>query len=569
LKHFIVLIIFLLIGCQTSVERSFHDLNEAFINWYFKFHPVEASRYGISDHHGLFRMIGSEQNEEHVADISRFIIELSQIDPTKLSTEDRINYEILVSKLEEMKYFMEKIKPWEWNPSWVLKEIYDGLFLISESQNIKMIDRVNAVKNRLSLIPKYLESSKSSLNLFSEIHFKEAKNILEGIMKLLDDMPIKLNSDNLTLDEIDLLIISGKKALVKHGKWLSNGSSNFSKIEFPIYLDLFNAFPLLVDKKYFFEKVYKLAHKKIVPIQNKLFEKSLPIYLMENDEPVWLDRDDTLEVIHWSIDYIYNKPENQVSNSGILAHFFDSMSKMEKFINSKNIMNVNNKKRIKLALYPGYLPLKDEVELFGHHQKVNSEIIYFIMNHGQSEGLFPLIKQEIDILNAKNINPGRMVQMSYSQKRPMSIRYLFPDLINQKGWELYSSRILMDLGYFPSDNFHLILLLKEELKTSCVGYIEGQYYTGKITRQKAISYLKNESFLTDKEADKMMKEMELKLFSGTYSFIGMLEMNSLQKEYEKKIGNFDDNYALYDFHQKILEQGMIPFNHLKKEILSP
>ena len=67
----------------------------------------------------------------------------------------------------------------------------------------------------------------------------------------------------------------------------------------------------------------------------------------------------------------------------------------------------------------------------------------------------------------------------------------------------------------------------------------------------------------------MMKEIELNLFSGTYSFIGMVEMESLQKEYEKKIGNFDNNYILYDFHQKILEQGIIPFNHLKKAILSP
>ena len=115
----------------------------------------------------------------------------------------------------------------------------------------------------------------------------------------------------------------------------------------------------------------------------------------------------------------------------------------------------------------------------------------------------------------------------------------------------------------------MVYLLKEELKTSCMGYVEGEYYTGKITRKKAISYLKNESFLTDKEAEKMMKEMELNLFFGTHSFIGMLEMESLQKEYEKKIDNLDDNYALYDFHQKILEQGMIPFNHLKKEILSP
>ena len=38
-------------------------------------------------------------------------------------------------------------------------------------------------------------------------------------------------------------------------------------------------------------------------------------------------------------------------------------------------------------MYSGYLPLKDEVELFGHHQQINSEIIYYIMNYGESAGL--------------------------------------------------------------------------------------------------------------------------------------------------------------------------------------
>ena len=57
------------------------------------------------------------------------------------------------------------------------------------------------------------------------------------------------------------------------------------------------------------------------------------------------------------------------------------------------------------------------------------------------------IKQEIDILNAANIIPGRVSQLSYAQKHPSMIRYLFPDLITQYGWRFYALNTFIDLGY--------------------------------------------------------------------------------------------------------------------------
>ena len=59
-----------------------------------------------------FRLIGKSENGEYVADISRFIVELSQIDATKLSPEERIDYQILYCHLEKMQYVVNKIRPW-------------------------------------------------------------------------------------------------------------------------------------------------------------------------------------------------------------------------------------------------------------------------------------------------------------------------------------------------------------------------------------------------------------------------------------------------------------------------
>ena len=110
----------LIVGCRSSPEVSFNNLMEAFINWYFRYHPVESSRYNIPNHHGKFKLYEISGRNEYYADISRFLIELSQIDATKISPDARLDYNTLFSRLERMKYLMEYIRPWEWDPCWTI-----------------------------------------------------------------------------------------------------------------------------------------------------------------------------------------------------------------------------------------------------------------------------------------------------------------------------------------------------------------------------------------------------------------------------------------------------------------
>ena len=80
MKYTWLVLIFLIIGCQSSAERSFNDLSKAFISLYYKFHPVESTKYSQKEFDGKFRKIDIFKNKEYLADVSRFIIELSQID---------------------------------------------------------------------------------------------------------------------------------------------------------------------------------------------------------------------------------------------------------------------------------------------------------------------------------------------------------------------------------------------------------------------------------------------------------------------------------------------------------
>ena len=136
----------------------------------------------------------------------RWVIYNGEIDATKISPNTRLDYNILYARLERMKYSMEHFRPWEWDPLWTVDEIHNGIYILSECVGFEMDVRVESVQSRLKEIPHILDQSKSSMTAHSELHISYANDRIDKLRSLLEQLPLKLNSDNLTLDKIDLLI---------------------------------------------------------------------------------------------------------------------------------------------------------------------------------------------------------------------------------------------------------------------------------------------------------------------------------------------------------------------------
>ena len=568
MKRILILIGIIIFGCRSSPETSFDNLNQAFISWYFKYHPVESTRYNMSKNNGRFSLNTKTEMDEYYADISRFLIELSQIDATKIAHNSRIDYNILYSQLEKMKYVIDEIKPWEWNPLWTLDELHDGLYILSERENIDMDNRVSAIQSRLEKIPELLENSKILMIAHSKIHILYSNTRVDKLLILLQQLPLKLNSDNITLDNIDDLIKKSTVALEDFKNWINSQAVKFDEINFPSDVSLIqNGFNHFTGGKYLSPHVYELAKKKLIPIQDRLFHLTLPFYLKENDEPVWLDRADTLEVIQWTIDDIYNNPKNKIRNDEVLSRFYKSLTAIEKFCYTKSILPRKKNKTIKLEFAPDYSSSQSPVFLFDKHpKKVSMDIVYNIKVPEADFGEYNLNQQEIDIINAMHILPGYGIQLGYSQNYASMIRYLFPDLVTASGWKFYALNMLIEEGYANWDQEYHILKLKEEISIITRTIMEMRYYSREINREDAIKFLREMAFMKENEAQLAQMETDLNYFSGTASFIGVMELNSLLAEYKRKQG---DNFVLSEFHRLILQDGIIPLFELKKRVLLP
>ena len=564
MKKILILIGILIFGCRSSPKASFENLNTAFINWYFKYHPVESTRYDMKDNHGKYRLNGTSERDEYYADISRFLIELSQIDATKISPDAQIDYNILYSRLEKMKYIMDDIRPWEWSTLWTIDEIYEGIYILSERVHLEMDNRVNALQSRLEKIPMVLDNSKNHMITQSRLHISYSNDRIDKLIMLLQQLPLKLNSDNITLDNIDRLIEKCVNALDEYKEWM-NIYAELDKMNFPKDLHLIEGgFMHYTGGKYQAAPVYKLAEKKLNSTQNRLFNLTLPIYLMENDEPVWLDRADTLEVIQWTIESIRKKPKNKIKNEEILSQFYESISKIEQFNYDQSLIPRKINKTIQLDFAPQYSFSNSHVFLFDYHPKEFArEVIYNIYHPSEDNIQYELTRQEIDIINAELIFPGFGVQLAHAQRFPSMIRYLFPDPVTVAGWKAYAVTMLIEQGFGDWGNEFQIFKLKTEISIIVRAIVEAQYYVGEMSREGAVAFLQKMAFMKKDEADMIQLESDLHFFSGTQSFIGMMEMNSLYNEYKRNQG---DEFNILEFHRIVLSNGIIPLYELKKQI---
>ncbi len=550
-------------SCKGSHTSSFENLQSAFIDWYFKYHPVKALGYNWSTNAGGFRSFDSSSREEYTADVSRFLIELSQIDATKLSDAERIDYNILFTRLESLKYELEVLRSWEWNPLFVLNEVYEGLFLVSETPDLEMSYRVETAASQLAQLPYVLETASSQILWNSMIHKTQVEEFIEGIITLLEELPLKLNADNLTLDDIDRKIEESIIALEDYGDFILENKSQKDKKVFPQDFPLdASAFTLYSGGRYQLEKVVRTAEKKVIPLENRIFHLALPLYLQDHDEPVWLDRDDTLEVIRWVLQSTRNNPLDMVASEQVLSQFYNSLSELEAFLYAENLFPHRSHASIHLEFAPSYSPGSQPAFLYHFYPKNKTrEMVYYIRQTDEAEAKYPMSKKEIDLFNGMKILPGFALQWSQAQRQTSLIRYLFPAEITLYGWQQYAVNMLIEEGFGDWETEYHILKLAEELELVISALTEVLYYKGDLTREAAKSALLKKAYLTDTKAERKIMAMENQYFSHSLTFIGLMEFKSMVHEYKIKMA---DEFNLAEFHRLILQAGIIPIHELKK-----
>ncbi|MBC8214622.1 MAG: DUF885 family protein [Candidatus Marinimicrobia bacterium] len=551
----LIILVMLFWMCGRSQQKSFNDLTQAFFQWYFKSQPVLATELGIFDYSHKFAKYNTDVQDENLADLKRFIIELSQIDRAGLSKKSKIEYDIFTNALDEMVFDITQLREYEWNPLMIPTLISTGISLIIDNSAISMDEKVGYLEGRLSKIPEIVNELQSKLNPSSEIHTKIAIQKVAGLIKYLIELPLSITSDNATLDRIDDLVKNSITSLNDYQQYLISINKE-SDVTFRLGEDLYlQKFKYVISNETTPGEVYQSAQKTIIDVQNQMFDIALPFYLIENDEPVWVDRSDTLNVIDWTIGSL----EQDLPIINLFSEKIDnSLIELENFIKVHKILRLDNNERFILRETPDYKMQSSliDVELLNGNQ---NDVLYNIQiaNAGKYSDVV------LDLINMNQVYPGYLVLERFKMDNSSQISKIFSDEVFASGWQYYCEGMMIEAGYKSDNSQYKLLQLSRLLKIAIDVILDQDIHMRDMSQNQAVKLMVNEGFYSNISAEKNWIKAQLNYCKMSSGFIGTQAIWNLRRDVELQENN---NFDLSEFHEELLSQGSIPIRYIRNII---
>ncbi len=545
--------------CSRSYEKSYLDLESAFIDWYHKFHPVESSLLGYAGFDSFFPKLDKDSQDEYIADVNRFTIELSQIDETKLSPDALLNYHLLTDYLKGEVYNHDILNHYEWDISLYTTLVYNGFISIIDGHHLEMSSRVEAISTRLHSAKKVIEYAQENLKFYSQTHADKSLHTIKFLQLMLDEIPLKISGDNATLDKIDNHIVVLARELQKLQSWIEDDYSQLEPYT-PMDKDKFKIhFKQKVGASYSIEKIPSLTEKKIYSIQNKLFSKSLPIYLLHNDEPIWIDRDDSLQVIFWVKNHFL---KDKVPQDEFISTTYASSKRVQKLTQFENNFNIYPIPNIRIEESYPYVDQTDFVEYLQYQTLFKPEDISILLDDEYFTDYNNLIL--LDLYLMKTFSPGNLQLLTAISNNSLHIRKLFTHDVTQFGWAYFSEQHLLENCQHLNECLaYEILSLHEQLLIAGLSWLEIKVQYEGEKSEDVSSFLEKEVHFTNEGVLNNINRLNIQKLNSTKTFIGLLELDRLWNDYQRE----NQSATLLEFNTKLLKLGAIPIIHLRHEML--
>jgi len=551
----IIIIAMLISGCHHNQEKSFNDLSSAFIEWYLKSNPTMATELGYHEFDNDFESFDKDYLKATLADLKRFDLELTQIDRAALDLDGQVDYELISATIERLIFESDTRYKFAQNPFYFQQLIQRSLAVSVFNTDFPMSNRVTSIISRLEKIPEFIVDIQSLISETTELLKSSALEQLKLNISLIQELPLQVTADDFTLDRLDGEIEKSILMLYNHQDWLEN----IKVIDEPIIKpEIYRQkFEFEVTDQYSPEEFLLIAQDQLINVQDRIFDLLYPAYLVENDEPVWVNRNDTLHVIDWGL----TKYLDAVNGENELK---DNIPKILQGLISN--LKVNN-----------LIPLRDNQPIIVYRNLSIGEMDrislspYNLLTDSErkliSVGLPPVNdmdrKQEyfegFDIFDLtiwcmREVYPGSFTLSSHISEQSSIIRQLFSNTAMQNGWSLYAADMLLGAGFGQAD-FKYELRYLQQIITILAGTIAEIRLNIVSEAETVISkYLSDQVYLNDYNFQRLLKSITLSPCKLPAELSGLNELLETRNIFEEKAGS---KFNIKTFHSIILDTGPI------------
>ena len=501
-KKSIFFIFLFLFSCASNTDKSFDMLEDAFSNWYTNNHYHNINFLNSSKPYNI-HLFNKNQLNEYYADLNRFALELTQIDVVKLSYENRVKFNVINDVIDELSF---KNENYPFGDIFLYKT-YFQLFNTIESQELKMHEKIDIIFKNFKEIKSNIEFLIKFKNIFiyDKLNFDNNFTVL---LNYINNIPIRVNAEPKILDNLESEIKILKKDLFSFKKMKINNDYKILTKNLEKYNHLKSNISDPIDLKSYYKE-----------IQNKLFTESYNIYIKENDEPIWVDEKDTLDVIRWVVDNKLNN--NQKNNSNLIQSYYKNLYKIDDYL-------ANNKINIfKNDVLPSILTKNNEYHLFDNIYYTNNTFYIddkiFVYNNNYSISSSIINDFYIEYFTNLTTNKSnKLYQLNY-------------DKSYQTALSLLIQNILLDLNYHNNDSLYNVNMYLDILQITTCAINQQNLFEKNMSKNEIIENLKKHGFFNDSIIEEKFSQI---FYLSEFYIKTVLFVRNILNKYQESNYNF-------------------------------
>ncbi|MEE4302684.1 MAG: DUF885 domain-containing protein [Wenzhouxiangella sp.] len=526
--------------------------------------PEWAIYEGRYENAGEVSIPDAEHRREELAFISDALERLEGFDREALPVDRRTDYDLLENRLESSRFYIQTLRPWEWQPS--NYNVAGPLSILLNTEFAPLPERLALIRDRLEQVPAYYDAARNSLGTPTLEHTELAISQNRGGLSVLADIREKTagaDIDEALSDSLSSSLDSAESAINEWVSWLegrleelrASGNARSFRLGEALYEQKF-AYDIQAD--FSAEELYRRAQAEKDRLLEEMdgYTKELwPQYFAEKPMP-----EARLERIGQMIDRL---SEEHVAVGDFVEEIRRQMPQLAQFVRENDLLDQDPDKPLVVRETPEYMRGTGAIASVSAPGPFNPEAeTYYnvtpLETYGEEQAASYLREYNdwmLQILNIHEGIPGHYTQLLHANKSPSLVKSLFGNGAMVEGWAVYSERMMLEEGWGDHEPELWLMHGKWLLRVTHNAILDYAVHVRGMERDEAVRMMREEAFQENSEATQKWRRLTLSQVQLTSYYAGYAAIMDLRERLKAEQG---DEFDLKAFHNRFLSYGSSP-----------
>jgi uncharacterized protein (DUF885 family) len=559
-----------------SADRQFQQIAARYVDEFPALSPVSATTLGDHRFDSQLDAVSAEARDRHGAFCRRYLEQLGEIDPARLSRANQVDYALLQHDLEGTLWRLDTLREWAWNPLLYTELSGGAIYGLMARDFAPRAKRLEHVADRLEQFPRLFAQIRATLDpaKVPKIHAETAVKQNRGVLSILENF-VTPHLDELPegpRKRLTQAMAMASAAVEEHQKWLASELLPNARGDFRLGAQRF-------DEKLAFTlkspltraQVRERAEREMVRVRDEMYDISRQVYQEKypyTEFPAEPTPAYKQAIIRAALELAYR---DAPAADEIVKTAKESLALTTAFVRQKDLITLppdpveiiimpEFQRGVSLAYCDSPGPLDLGLKTFYAvaplpEDWTEQQVASFVREYNV---------RSIHDLTMHEAMPGHFVQLAHSNRYPGKLRAVLSSGVFIEGWAIYSERMMIDEGFLDNDPLMRLINLKWYLRGIGNAIIDQAIHTEGMTREEAMKLMMEDTFQEEREAAGKWVRAQLTSAQLSTYFVGTQELFDLRRDVERAWGK---KFDLKTYHDKILSFGSPPTQYVRALVL--